>query len=290
MGILSCRCRRNNESKDLADVLSDFFGAHIIRVPEEVFQPLQVLATKDGEVYRRGDLAHLLEGNPPPELTGDELIEISAMASLSGKRTSKYDLDLGLSVLEGFLSGFGVPGGGGIEAGISGARSTEFSFSGVERSFVDINLLGKIISSRRLDGTNPSYRLFEFPSEYNLLVVDSTIRSNNFTINFHGEGDRAAEVNIDAVKDVIGKAEAGVSVAKSSDTALTFAGPQSLAFAFTAVQFFVDDQERVVSMPPGSQDVLKASDTLGPDQAALYSPNRARLSGPGDLLQWDQME
>ena len=156
----------------LVKTMSQVFRANIIRVPEARLQPLSVLAARDGRLAYRGKLADLVAGEVVAELV-TPAFETGTMADVSGKRSRKISVELGLDILKGFLSGFGVPAAAGLAEQFSGASEVSFSFSQVRRVYIDPARLGRLLAGRTLDRSNAVVSAFlqEDPWECLTLVL-----------------------------------------------------------------------------------------------------------------------
>src|SRR4051794_29788685 len=158
-------------SDPLVDTLRDTFDANIVRVPEARIQPLRVLAARDGKTTYQGKLTELLKGTAPDELTSAKPAN-DAMANVSGKKSSKVEVGLGLEILGGFLSGFGVPSAG-IAAKFGGAKEVSFTFGSVSRRYVDPSFIGRALNGQAVDPDNPVGAIFFGDEPWHLIVVDS---------------------------------------------------------------------------------------------------------------------
>ncbi len=85
----------------LVETVRELVEAMPLRVPEERFQPLCLMATVSGKLVFLGHLSNALVH--PPDFKG--IIAASRMASISGKSSRRVDAALGLEILEGFLTG-----------------------------------------------------------------------------------------------------------------------------------------------------------------------------------------
>lgn len=216
----------------LLDALRDTFGAQPLRVPEARVDVLCVLAALGTGACRfRGHLAPLLEGSVhfPPYLRAT--CEVSSVFST---RSRELDAELGLKLLEGFASGFGLNGMmPAVEAQLSKGTSIWVDFDHVERSFVDVGLVARVIGAAKLR-RNPATEIFLRPEgAAQMLILDSVLTSRSFTMGFAVRADAKVEVNLGAIQEVVGKLDTRVSTSSAGDTALRFEGETPLTFAFT---------------------------------------------------------
>ena len=226
--------------------LRDVFGANVVRVPESRIQPTCVVAHRGGSTSFRGALEHLFpagdEWSPRP---GD--IEKSRMPNLAGRRSRAVDVGLGLSIMSGFLRGFGA-NSTSLEASFQGVREVAFSFDDVERRYIDVNRLGKQLSGRAIDRANPAAAIFL--DGYDFLVIDSVIGSRDFQITVTDTNDAGFQFAIPAVQQLIGHASGGLSVTSATGRDLRFCGTEHLSFAFTCVRFQLQPDGRIAHLLP----------------------------------------
>jgi hypothetical protein len=259
---------------ELVDTLTDVFNANIVRVPEARIQPLAVVASRRGKSSFRGELPPLLASPITPPS-----VQTSRMADLSGKRSRRVKLDLGLDILDGFLRGFGVPGAA-LRQQFEGAAEVSFTFREVERRFVDVNELGQALKNSRIAPDNPAAAIFFGYQPYDFLLVDSAITSREFTIQVEHKQNADFKLDIPAIQDLVAKASASVAVASSAGLDLSFKGPQALGFAFTCLRFALGEDGRILALPP-DQALTRAFGHAEP------AGGRVRLSLEPALLEWE---
>jgi hypothetical protein len=270
----------------LLQTLRDVFGANIVRVPEERIQPLSVIASKEGRAKFRGALAPLISGEPEMAFDPAHFIT-SQMADVSGKRSRKVNLELGLQILEGFLQGFGIPAAG-VSSKFRGASEVSFSFKNVKRCYIDNNWLGRILAGRFIDKNNPAAEIFFRDDGYSFLVIDSVITSSDFSISVDRASARNFSLDVPAIQTLLSQAKAGVEVTTSSGYDLIFQGAKELSFAFSCVQLYLNKQGKITSMPPEFDVVLERSLlSSASGHELLYSPDRVLLGEKPGLLAWD---
>lgn len=273
------------EGDPLVTTLRDVFGQNIIKVPEERYRPLTVLAAYDGRISFRGSLPPIVLGDPP--LAFDpSLFASSPMGNLSGKRTRSVNLDLGLKILEGFLSGLGVPSAG-IESTFSGVTKVSYTFGDVYRLWVDINSVGRMLKGRSVDKKNPAAAIFFGDDAYSFLVLDSVVTSSDFTISVDRVSSENFKLNVPAIQEIVGDAKAGVSVSSSTGLDLTFKGSKQLAFAFSCIRFVVSPDGAIGALVP-DEHLITAYGLRKPipkQQTFLYSPDRVLLSRSAAMIE-----
>ncbi len=269
----------------IVNALRDVFGANIVRVPEERIKPLRVVASSDDKSSFRGELTPLLKGNVALNIP----VTTSQMADISGKRSRKVNIDLGLEILDGFLKGFGITS---AEIGIKfqGASEVSFSFKNVVRNYIDIGLLGKALAGQKVEKENPAARIFFDDTDYSFLVIDSVITSSDFLISVDKSSDSGFKLDIPTIQNIVNKANVGVQVTTTNDYDIVFKGPEHLTFAFSCVKLYLDADGTIMSMPP-AYDVPALKIFLAKKETHVieYSPDRVLLNAKPALLSWDKL-
>jgi hypothetical protein len=274
----------------LVKTLREVFGANPIRVPEERIVPMTVLASNGAKTSFRGSLRPLLRGSPELEIE----TETSVMANLSGKWSKSVNVDVGLKVLDGFLSGIGIPSAE-LTAKFAGAKAVSFSFQDVRRLFVDPGVVGAQLAGKVVADENPAASIFFESGGFQFLVIDSTIQSRDFNIRVETKSDNAFALDVPAIKDLVGKVSSSVKVSSSSALDLTFKGQNYLSFAFSCLRLFVDGNGRIASMPPAGH-VPGLAAALGADAnstlptQAQYMPDRVLLSRDPGLVEVEDVK
>ena len=214
---------------DLINTLHAVFKTNIVRIPETRIRPLSVIAVTSEKPHFWGDINELIESNITDV---QSLIQESRMADISGKRSRSVNLDLGLQILQGFLSGFGLPTAA-IAAKFTGAKTVSFSFQGIMRYYISPSQLGRLLLVHALDADHASNNIF-FRKEAQLFIIDSIITSKDFSI-----------------EEMIGQTNVGVQVVSNNGLDLTFQGNSPLTFAFTCLSCELDEAGRI-SLKPSS--------------------------------------
>jgi hypothetical protein len=306
---------------ELLEMLREQFSANPLRIPEERVKPMRVLAGYDGKVSFRGELVHLVKGEPALTFP-EEDFATSRMADVSGKKSRSVKLELGLEVLSGFLKGFGIPPAQ-VATAFEGASEVAFSFKDVSRKWVDVGAVGNQMAGRHLNEENPAGKIF-LSEEYAFLLIESTITSSDFSMSVEKARSDDFEINMSLVKDIVGEAGAAVEVRSTSKRDVTFKGKEALPFAFTCCRIYLDENHRFDSIPPESDvraltRMYKAAEVSGRDVGSLegriktleafkgdipnlneriqslqpprykvaYSPDRVLLTDEPALLEWD---
>lgn len=241
------------EVDPLVAVLKDWLRAEILRVPNGQIKPLLVIEREGKHLHPRGTLSRLIT-HPAGFLLSPEHAQKEFLADLSGVRSQSAELNVGITIADNFLSGFGF--NSGIRSVIQGATSLSFSFNNVHKYALDNGLLGNALRQQTIDRSNAANGGFFGGSD--LLVVDSIITSDNFTIHVDDTDTINFTVKAAEIKDLF-KASATLKVAEIAQTTISFKREIPLPFAFTCLKFELDEAGRIIGMPPARE--MPAFDT-----------------------------
>lgn len=224
---------------DLTDVLRETFNASPLRVPESRVKPLMVVGKRGKETNFRGQLKFLLEGAPELEVPFEE----STMANASMQRTQSISLDFGIKILEGFLSGLGLPSAAPVGAHLKGAKEISFSFTDAKRLYIDPSQLGNALRGMKIDLQHPSIGMFTRSDDpFDMLLISDAIVSKQFTVNIEKGNEHEIEASLPQLQQQIADLNAKVKVDIKDNRSITFEGEEYLTFAFACVQLEVDRQ------------------------------------------------
>jgi len=242
----------NND--DLLKTLRDTFKANPIRIPEERIQPLIVFDRSGINTKYIGRVENLLADSSPLVLP----VEEGRVADLSGSKTKSIDAKIGIQIMDGFLKGLGSSSAG-LSAAFKDVQKVSFSFKYVNRKYIDVGLLCKILSDKTFDTHNPVNRKFVSGAS-ECTIVDSVITSNNFSIIVDESSNDDFSFNIPEIQNLISSKENSVNVEQTSKLEISFTGEQQLAFAFSCFVLEIDEEGNVSYQgEPDRMELTKAS-------------------------------
>jgi hypothetical protein len=100
---------------------------------------------------------------------------------------------------------------------------------------VDVGELGKALTGARVSRDSPAAAIFFNEPKVRMLVMTRTLTSRQFSVRSSTQGGQALDLSVDAIKDVIGKADATIKWKRESDGVVSFEGAEPVTFAFAAV-------------------------------------------------------
>jgi hypothetical protein len=217
----------------------ELYRANVIRAPRTGIIPFQVVARRGDHLERRGDLVSLIVGDDPVQLP---TVESGIAADLSGESSASVDADLGLELTAKFLKALGVPiPGASVDVTFLERRSKIiFQVLNVREQSVNVSRLGTSLKGRRIDPDHPSAGVYFGEDKADLLVITRILTSPSFAVETERKRGSSAEINVDAIKDLIGEASVKFGYSRSDKSAVFFSGRQHAAFAFGAVPFHLE--------------------------------------------------
>ncbi|MGQ0568613.1 MAG: gasdermin [Armatimonadota bacterium] len=206
-----------------------------IQLPRERIRPLDLVGklSGGGRAKQLGSLTKLVVGTvEPPEILRDETV-----GQVSGKKTDKLDIGVGLNLLSKFFSALGVVSAA-LGAAFNKARQVEFHYEEVMSDSVDIvDLRGYLGKRPSLDHNNPVVDDY-FIGDGQVVVITRTLKSNGFGVEATDERGNKVDINVDILKDDLVKA--GVNSSRGTETKVSFKGAKHLVFAFQGLLLRID--------------------------------------------------
>jgi hypothetical protein len=212
------------------------YGYCVFRFPRASAQPLELLHRDGKDLTRLGAVPDLVVAGAvtAPAVRRDTQPGID----IEGKKTSKVNAAIGLSILGSFISALG---GGklGLDLGFKRARTVTFEYADVMEDAVDVLALEKFVAAGHIGPHIPSGTLEKLLDD-ELYVVTSVLKTRKVVVAAQGEGGTDVAVDVPVIQQAVG---GNLKVEATSSTASRIAceGTVPVAFAFQAVQLVFDD-------------------------------------------------
>ena len=209
-------------------------GYNVVRVPRAGIEPLDLLGRDDGSMEWLGRLGSLwrspapLPAARPPQPAAD----------IEGKRTDSLGVEAGLSLLKGVLSVFNA--GAGLDAAYARASSLEFAYTDVRSVGVAPLEIGAFLAQGDTDRRNPVVERYFLSGDAEGFVLTEVLKSDRIKVTARAGNGGSVKVDIDQVSATLG-VEAGVTVSRASESALIYAGPVPVTFAFRLLRIAFAD-------------------------------------------------
>lgn len=245
----------------LINTLRGVFSANIIRIPEERIKPLCILAGKKNQTKFIDHIDTLLKTSSKNDNALNNIqILVSEMSDISGKKSTKINLDLGLKLLDSFFKGFGIESCA-IKSSFENVLEVSFCFKNVQRLYISMGNLSKIFINKKIDTANPLSSIFFGENKHDFLLIDSVIQSSDFSISVEKATSSDFKLDIPVISQMIANANSEVSVASNTGLDLIFKGKKHLSFAFTCLKFEPDENGKIrLMMPDSSGKILFSGD------------------------------
>ncbi|MDQ1744092.1 MAG: hypothetical protein QOE23_2431 [Pseudonocardiales bacterium] len=127
----------------------------------------------------------------------------------------------------------------------SGANSVDFEVRDVTERRVDLGLLGRALTGRTFD-ENSATRIFLTEQGLRMLVITRTLVSRHFAVHATRRGGQSAEISVDAIESLIGKATMTIDWKLESTETISFQGETAATFAFGAVPCVIQPDRSIV--------------------------------------------
>jgi hypothetical protein len=271
--------------KDKAIDHLNSLGYNAIKLPREGITPLIVLSrdpnTSISSIY--GHITDLV-AEPMPPLP--KVFENLQAGTISGLRTNKLEFKFGISILNDLLSAIGGKSAG-IEAVFGKASKIEFEYENVQYDTVMPASVTKF-----LRGAKPSIDedfVAQFNEQGEAYIIIDVLKSNSFGIRVYQDSNQGIDINIDALKNVVGLSSK-ISIEKKVDTKISFNGSQALGFGFKACPIWmetVDGVSRFRLNPNTNQGVALRGSTGASTQPTLEDEDGLTpvLIAPNQLME-----
>lgn len=209
---------------------------NLIRLPRENIDPLLVLYKSNGGLEVLGEISDfVIENQPkPPEIVRNETV-----ADITGLRTDKFELGVGLKFLEKFLSLIGASGIG-LEASFKNADSIQFVYQNVLKDSILPTKIGNYLSSVTPNVNSPFME--KINEEGEAYVITDTLKSNTFGVVAYDKNGFELALDISEIKQLL-RANPNVEVSIEEKNILSFKGDKFLRFAFKAIQVWVEIEQ-----------------------------------------------
>ncbi|WP_426562971.1 hypothetical protein ACPPVT_18830 [Angustibacter sp. McL0619] len=221
--------------------MRELYGANVVGAPRAGIDPLLTVARQDDRLEPRGALKYILEGEPDlPEVTS------APAPAMSGTRSSEVKARVGLDLSAHFLTALGLPVPGAEVTATLWDGATKFAFEvrDVLENQVDLAELARTIDGEVI-ADNAATSIFLSDASQQLLLVTRTLTATTFAARAGSAGGQTLGVSVDAVSDLIGKANADVSWKREKDDWVSFHGPVPVTFGFSVVPCIIGPDRRL---------------------------------------------
>lgn len=203
-------------------------GYNVVRLPRKGIVPLGVIGRDGKSKSWLGTIDTIWQSPTPPPTPG----EAQAVAGVQGSRTNDLDLSLGLDILKNALNGIFGATAPSIDFAYKQTKSIQFVFRDVRSVGIDPFVLGNFLASGDIKSGNPFVkRFFDGQKNVEALIVTEVLQAKS--IGVIGKQSAGTEIALDIpqIQAALGT-KVSVKAANSSNTDITYEGPEYLAFGY----------------------------------------------------------
>jgi hypothetical protein len=243
---------------------------NVLRHPRADLQPLDVLGRTAKTVERLGPLDKVWKTDKPKPTP-----KPVAAADVKAQSTGSLKGSLGVKVLDGLLSGFGVGGVGG-KFSLSGSKGMRFHFEKPEVLGVDVFSVGEYLSAGDLDASNRAVERYFDDDAADVFIVTEVLRTRKLTIEFNAENETKAGADVTALEGLL-RPQLNVERDKTRSSAITVASKEPLSFGFKAqLVHYTDGRWTIEGFVKAGDIYLRARDTVVAGKP-VYLASRGRV-------------
>lgn len=163
-----------------------------VRHPEENVAPLDLIGEYRGARAIIGTLDQLVDNATAPLPD----VRTGAAANVSGQRTSKLPISVGLDILGNILAALG--GNLGIKAAYDGSRKMEFTFLNVERDRANQIAIGDYVGSGDVRWDHIILQKYLFGAG-NLYVITEVVKSKEIGVTAFKSDNSSVSLDIPTI-------------------------------------------------------------------------------------------
>lgn len=222
----------------ITDTIAEHFGANALKLPESRIQPMCLLEIDNNKLHFLGEFKYVVKGGFGFPIN----IKYGTVPNVDNIKTKNVAIDFGFKILENFLKAFKMDPAV-VSAAIKGSKKMSFSFSNVQRKYIDLLQLGNIISENDICGDSENISITRIMENEKLklgLITDALI-SNNFSLNTYKENETDAEIDIPLLEGYVANANLDLKIQSASSNEVKFEGKAPLTFAFSCVELKIEN-------------------------------------------------
>lgn len=217
------------KKKDPSLTYLNKLGYNVVRLPRTGIEPLDVIG-RDETVQWLGPIAEIWKSAVPQPAP----LPPKDAVSVNGQRTDALELSVGLGILKNALAAFGASAPS-LDTAYKSAHSVQFSFSDVKIVSVSPFSAGSYLAKGDLATDNPVVRNYFLSGKASAWLIVEVLRSNSITVTATDSHGVEVGVDVPAIQNVV-DAKVGVKPSSSSNSTVTFSGPNAVTFGFAVQQ------------------------------------------------------
>jgi hypothetical protein len=245
------------------------YGYNVVKMPRSGIEVMDLVG-KDQTTQIIGPIRSIWTSTEPEPVPSPP----RAMPNVNGQKTDSLDLSLGLDVLAGALQALGASAPS-LKLAFHSARSVQFAYTGVTLTTVQTVEAGNYLTEGTLKTNNPVVRNYFFNPDSHAYLITSVLKSASITVSATDANGTDVGIDVPAIQGVVG-ATIKVAPSNSSNSTLTFTGPEAVTFGFVVQEITRDgDQWNLHGVNPSGSiafDVGKDKPAETPKPIIFSSP------------------
>lgn len=212
-------------------------GYNVIKLPKENIKPLLVIGGDEKGLNVLGPLTDFVL---QAQYTPDVVCEAEA-PNITGKKSNKLDLGLGLDLMSRLLSAMGAASGG-INLQYQRADKIQIVFENVLSDYVYPTEIDKYL----LSGKPKTKSLLAdwIDEDGEAYIITGTIKSKSFGVIAYDQSGQSLEVDVTGIQDLLG-VSGKVNLSRESSNKILYQGEKLLVFGFQAISFSIQQDDGV---------------------------------------------
>ena len=257
------------KKKDPSISFLNKWGYNVVKLPSAGIEPLDLIGVERSAQWL-GTLSSVWTSKIPAPVPSPP----RPASTVNGQKTDALELSLGLSVLANALSAFGaaVPS---LDVAYSKASTVQFAYTNVTLTTVSPLDAGNYLAGGTFQTENPTVQNYFQNPDAKAYLITSVLRSDSISVTASDTHGTGVTVDVPAISGMVG-AKVGVKPSSSSNSTVTFTGPQPVTFGFIVQQISYLDGKWSLRDAPASPDI------------SFKAPGGAESHGKGVILTEDE--
>ncbi|WP_128912302.1 hypothetical protein [Granulicella sibirica] len=245
------------------------YGYNVVKMPRAGIEVMDLVG-RDETTQIIGPISAIWTSTEPAPVPSPP----RAMPNVNGQKTDSLDLSLGLDVLAGALQALGASAPS-LKLAFHSARSVQFAYTGVTLTTIQTVEAGNYLTEGTLKTDNPVVRNYFFNPDSHAYLITSVLKSASISVSATDANGTDVGIDVPAIQGAVG-ATIKVAPTNSSNSTLTFTGPDAVTFGFVVQEITRDgDQWNLHGVNPSG----KIAFAVGPN-APADAPKPIIFSSP----------
>jgi hypothetical protein len=248
-------------------------GYNVLRLPREGIEPLLLLSLENNLTVL-GNLSEIMIKEAIP-ISRIKLEYDLKAEDINGLESSKFEINIGLKILEKILPLMGFPGIG-FDLFYSHASKIEFQFKNVNQDrVVSLNDVARYIRVAIPDINDPTFEtILDMTVDNPAYLIVETLKSNSLGVAAYDAEGIAVGVDVTNIENLI-DVSTGVKIYSSTEEKVFYQGNKQLCFGFKSSPLWVEIR--------GGFPIIKTSPPKTFAEKPQFTPFSLDLDDPDSL-------